>query len=842
MKGWILTILLLASGLAMQGQVISGHVTDVRGKGIRGVVCKLKTANDSTLSYSFTDNSGQYSMPVKQDAWKIEFSHLSYEKETRELAPDVNIYDVTLYTKSNKLKEVKVTVAPIRRNNDTLTYNAASFKKQEDEYVADVLRRLPGIDVSAAGEITYQGKSINKLNIEGLDLMGDKYNQAIQNMPAEAVSQIQLMENNQPIRALAGTVNNNHATLNIKLNKKYKLRPFGEIEGGGGDDVWAGSSTLIQMNKKNQWLVTGTLDNRGISLSSLTQEMANYDRLYTHEPLPQPLLVNEAYTTPPISPIYYLKNKSYFAGINYLHAFSQYSALRVNVLFNHEDADRVDSTFNKYFATDTISLHQHEVLFSRANTLKAQARYELNSEKFYLEDILTGESSWVNSDATYRTESADIWQTTKGKPAFIQNILNTHVRAGSHIYTFSSVIRAFECKENLYFLFSGDEPERQDTRQRSFFSRQRIGSTFNLWGNTLSLSYILEHKDNQLKNKTVNKSHYWLQTIEPSYSINFAKGDALINLPVEYISYCIFGKDFKRVLFSPSLDLNIKYSPALTGEVEIGYNQEPNTQDLLYKGLAFSNYRNYSIGLDSMSVHNTAKANLSLSYLNTTNLLSMNMLVGWQHEKRDFLPQYLYTDVFTLFQPKWEDNNATTLSAAFSVKKIFRAVGISVKYSAQYADNRQTICQNDLEGKIRYHTFSTTLKTEWSHLSYLHVTGAVGSNMHWKQRDGFSNDHNFLKDYEYNIKVDVFPTNRLHAYADFSQIFHEIAHGSYAQASFINTGVKYRAWKNASLKFSIVNLLNMKSYKESAYNGVNYSYYEIPLRGRELMLSLNLKI
>lgn len=78
---------------------------------------------------------------------------------------------------------------------------------------------MPGIEVMPSGQILYQGSSINKLNIEGLNLMGDQYNQATQNMPAEAVSTIQVMENNQPVRSLEGKVHSNHATLNIKLKR-----------------------------------------------------------------------------------------------------------------------------------------------------------------------------------------------------------------------------------------------------------------------------------------------------------------------------------------------------------------------------------------------------------------------------------------------------------------------------------------------------------------------------------------------------------------------------------------------------------------------------------------------
>lgn len=848
-KTIILTCILLASGLSIQAQdkshTITGRVANANGKGIRGVVCKLKNVSDSLVGYSLTGNEGQYSICMQDGARRIEFSHLSYKKESRDIAPGIYKYDITLHSKSNQLKEVTVTVAPIRRDNDTLIYNTEAFKKKEDEYIEDVLKRLPGIEVSPAGEITYQGKSINKLNIEGLDLMGNKYNQATRNMPADAVSQIQVMENNQPIRAQDGTVNNNHATLNIKLKKNYKLRPFGEIEGGGGKDLWAGSATAIKISPKNQWLVTATLDNRGINLSSLTKEMANYDRMYTNEPLPQPVLSNEYFGIPPISPIYYLKNKSYFAGINYLHSFSRYSVFRINILYNHENLHQSDSTSNKYFSKDTISLHQNESLLSRSDILKAQARYELNTPKIYLEDILTGEGSWCHHNGTYSTEYDNIRQSAKSTPAFIQNILNSHLKAGSHIYTLSSVIRAYRAKEYLCFHYEGEEPEKQETKTLSLFSRNRVGTSFTLLANTLSLAYILEHKNNELNNNTSgtnSTSHYWLHTLETSYSINFNKGELSVNLPVEHISYSILGNSFNRFLIAPSLNFDMKLSHSLTGTLDVGYNQEPNTQDVMHKGVTFKNYRDYAIGLDSMSVHNTSKANLRLSYLNTSSLLSMNMLIGWSSRKRDYLPEYLYTNSFTLIQPKWKDNTSTTLSIAFNAKKTFRKAGFAVKCSAQYADNSMTVSQNGLEGNIRYHAFSTTFKTEWNKLEYLHITCNAGSNMHWKQRDCFSDEHNFLKDYEYSFKIDIFPFSNTQVYADFSQIFHEITHRSYAKTIFINTGVKYKLWKSSTIKFSIVNLLNTKSYKESSYNGVNYSYYEMPLRGRELLLSMNLKI
>ncbi len=172
----------------------------------------------------------------------------------------------------------------ITRKKDTLNYYVESFRQKEDYSIEDVLKRMPGIEVMPSGQILYQGSSINKLNIEGLDLMGDQYNQATQNMPAEAVSTIQVMENNQPIRALEGKIHSNHATLNIRLKKNYKMRPFGDAEvgAGGTPTVWDGSMTGIQVAKKNQAIIYRSLEQQRCLIAQLAKRHVKlYGHLYT---------------------------------------------------------------------------------------------------------------------------------------------------------------------------------------------------------------------------------------------------------------------------------------------------------------------------------------------------------------------------------------------------------------------------------------------------------------------------------------------------------------------------------------------------------------------------------
>lgn len=198
-------------------EIIAGKVTSDVGKPIANVTCKLLNDKDSLLSYTLTKSNGYFSIIRHKDATHIQFSLLGYKKKDVKTKDIKNMLDIRLSRAALELSGVTVTADPIRRSRDTLFYQVDNFRQKGDHYIEDVIKRLPGIEVDGNGRITYQGKDINKLNIEGQDLMGYQYNQATQNMPVDAVAQIQVMENNQPVRALEGKIPNNKATLNITI-------------------------------------------------------------------------------------------------------------------------------------------------------------------------------------------------------------------------------------------------------------------------------------------------------------------------------------------------------------------------------------------------------------------------------------------------------------------------------------------------------------------------------------------------------------------------------------------------------------------------------------------------
>ena len=75
-----------------------------------------------------------------------------------------------------------------------MEFKADSFKVGQNANVEDLLKRLPGIQVNAKGEITAQGRRVQKVLVDGEEFFGDDPTLATQNLAAKAVDKVQVFE------------------------------------------------------------------------------------------------------------------------------------------------------------------------------------------------------------------------------------------------------------------------------------------------------------------------------------------------------------------------------------------------------------------------------------------------------------------------------------------------------------------------------------------------------------------------------------------------------------------------------------------------------------------------
>ena len=110
----------------------------------------------------------------------------------------------------------------IYMGGDTINYNVASFLNKNDQSIAEVLKRMPGITVFNTGQIAYKGLPIKNLYIEGLDLMKGRYGIATNNVDPNSISTVQVLENHQEIKALKKLRPEERASINLKLKEGVK--------------------------------------------------------------------------------------------------------------------------------------------------------------------------------------------------------------------------------------------------------------------------------------------------------------------------------------------------------------------------------------------------------------------------------------------------------------------------------------------------------------------------------------------------------------------------------------------------------------------------------------------
>lgn len=175
-------ICLIVASLSVVAQV------DVRGKVIDkeaneplvGASVIIKGADGRIKKFASTKADGAFAMQLPSvSGCRLEVTMMSFAKQSLPL--DSVSFPLTVYMEAGAtlLKEVTVKADRIREQGDTITYNVGSFAQSQDRSIGDVLKRMPGIDVSQSGKIQYQGEDINKFYIEGSDLLGGKYGIAV---------------------------------------------------------------------------------------------------------------------------------------------------------------------------------------------------------------------------------------------------------------------------------------------------------------------------------------------------------------------------------------------------------------------------------------------------------------------------------------------------------------------------------------------------------------------------------------------------------------------------------------------------------------------------------------
>lgn len=265
----LLTFFLASVGSAMALN-ISGIVKDDMGEPLPQATLRLLTATDSTFVKGVKTNaSGAYTFSgVKSGKYLIETSYVGFATSFTPVTAEksnITVEPIQMSESSIQLKDVTVTAVKtqIKVMEDTVEFNADSYKTQPNAVVEDLLKRLPGVEVDSDGKITANGKTVSKILIDGKEFFSDDPKVASKNLPVSMVDKLQVVDRKSDLARLTGVDDGEDETvINLTVKKDMKNGYFGNVEAGYGTDKrYTGSFNVNKFWNGNQITLLGNFNN-----------------------------------------------------------------------------------------------------------------------------------------------------------------------------------------------------------------------------------------------------------------------------------------------------------------------------------------------------------------------------------------------------------------------------------------------------------------------------------------------------------------------------------------------------------------------------------------------------
>lgn len=238
------------------------------------VIALVVKSNPTDTSYTFTDDKGVFRFDVVPSSpFSIVIRHMGYWPKARyvpvtKAEKTIDVGSFVMAQDAKLLGEVVVEAPAIVVKEDTIEYNASSFKVKEGAVVEDLIKKMPGIQVDKDGNVTAQGKAVTRVKVNGKDFFGGDVKTATKELPANIVDKIQIIDDYGDQATVSGIKDGDpDKVLNIQIKKDKNKGFFGRVSGGyGTDDRYQASLNGNYFNNNTQISVIANSNNTNTSL------------------------------------------------------------------------------------------------------------------------------------------------------------------------------------------------------------------------------------------------------------------------------------------------------------------------------------------------------------------------------------------------------------------------------------------------------------------------------------------------------------------------------------------------------------------------------------------------
>ncbi|NEV94882.1 TonB-dependent receptor [Psychroflexus sp. YR1-1] len=621
-----------------QEYTIKGQVSDsVSDAYLSSATVFVETLKDSTLlNYTITNSSGNFELSVKTKESRarlnISFAGMKPYVETISLSePSIDLGVIKLEELTNNLDEVLINVnrAPITIKKDTLEFNASSFSTRPDANLEETLKQLPGVEVDAAGNITVNGKPVQRILVNGKEFFGNDPKIATKNLPKDIINKIQVVDTKTQSQEFTGEEGDSeNKTINITIDEDKNKGYFSRATlGGGTDDRYemSGIANYFQDELRLSVLASSNnINSSGFTFDEVFDAMGRRARSIT--------VSGGSFG---INGLNFGNNtgitKSETAGLNFVNEWGEEYELAADYFFGNNKTDTRTSTRRENILPDRRFFTNSE-----SNATRDNNSHRGNVNFTFKPDTLTRINirPSINGN-TGTTESSSISQSLDEQGNLI-NTSETENRNDNLNFTFSndlSITRKFGSR-GAFLSFSFENENNKSESDNFFFSSRE---TFGANPSTQIQDQLISEDNNsdtyqlETRYRSVMTDNLFLD-VEYSYEIESSKNErSVFDFDNTTNSYSNFNEDLsnefkvKGETHIPSLGLRYEGDKLRTG-FNLGLlNTQLRTENLI-QNIEFNNDFNNLFASANIRYEFERSKRISLYYRNSNNIPSIQQL------------------------------------------------------------------------------------------------------------------------------------------------------------------------------------------------------------------------
>ena len=829
---------LLCFPVFAQQVTFRGAVSDAQtGEPLTGVILMIKSREGVTRQFTTSDTNGQFSLQtaplVSTDSL---FASLIGYDPLAVIPQSDKPMALRLNPAPLNLREVTIRAPKIQMKRDTIVYNVSSFAEAQDRNLGDVIKKMPGIDIDKAGRIKYNGTPINKMYIEGIDMLDGKHSLATQNLPPADVKSVEVLENHQPIKALQDISFSEEAALNITLQEGAKAKWVGTAALAGWlPACW--DAHLFAMRFSPKWQSLNTLKSNNTGTEIANESPTYFLKDYVTVGVSQAPL--EAYRVR-------MNQSGLFNTAHTIKLSEDYQLTLQASAFNEHITSSFASQTTYYLEDSTFSIVEQENAAATTKTVSAQARLLANTPSFYLENKLTGFRSWDAAQVAL-TGSSLHQEAFQSASTHLDNHFQFTKRTGRHALHIVSLSQ-MESKPQ-YLTVS----QQQDIQLRAFQTNTWASYGFK-WGTHWALSlrggFSAFARSLESNLTGISQLTYTDLYLQPSLKYQSNRVVATLELQGHYY-HCApldasSGDPRNDLVGRPRIYAQYKITPRLTLSANGTLGKNPVSEHDIYQGILFSDYRHMKQGMAAFSYNQAASLSGGFSYKDPINnfFFNGNLLRAWNTSP--FLTSQTYRGEYILTTYLPQTSQSRLWNASLSGNKGFYGingvVGLEVNVSSQWATLSQSVQEEGDRGPAAeaatetaaeeiaatpYRATTYSLRPRfngrlapWLLLEYQLALSRSVLAMHLQgPASSVALSTNRTQSLQQTLSCTLSPIKPLSINLIAEHYGTQIATSTYKHTVLADVKIRYSLSKHLEITFTATNLLNQKTYAFTRFNG-----------------------